>query len=82
MMIELFPKQDTIKQDDMLIISMTSYQPRIKYVADVCKSILSQNVNVDFKLVVVLAIPNFPNKESELPNDLVGLINDKLIEII
>lgn len=65
------------------IISMTSFPPRIKDVAKVWFSILKQNVDKDlYKCVLVLAEPEFPNKENDLPSDLKILIETGLIELI
>lgn len=67
----------------MLIISMTSYPKRIKYVAKVFYSILSTSVSKDkYKCVLVLSTEEFPNLEKDLPDDLQLFIDTGLVEII
>lgn len=69
--------------NETLIISMTSYPARINCVAKVWFSILRQNVNKSlYHCVLVLAEPEFPNKEKDLPDDLKLLIENNLIELI
>lgn len=70
-------------QSNKLIISMTSFPPRIKDVSKVWFSIFQQNVDkAQYHCVLVLAEPEFPNKEKDLPNDLITLIDSNLVELI
>lgn len=67
----------------MLIISMTSYPKRIKYVAKAFASILMTNVpKNEYHCVLTLSKLEFPNLENDLPNDLQLFIKNNLIEII
>ena len=67
--------------NDKIIVSMTSWTKRIKNVKTVLESILF-NSELPAKIVINLAIEEFPNKEKDLPNDLVTLINkNNIIEI-
>lgn len=69
--------------NDTLIISMTSWPRRIKYVAKALFSIWKQNVDKElYHLVLVLAEPEFPNREKDLPTDLRLMIESGLVEII
>lgn len=69
--------------NETLIISMTSYPARINCVAKVWFSILRQNVDKSlYHCVLVLAEPEFPNKEKDLPEDLKLLIENDLVELI
>lgn len=67
-----------------LIISLTSYPNRIKIVKDALLALTQQAVPVDFtyKIVFVLAEPEFPNKEEDLPEDLLSVIHENNIELI
>lgn len=68
---------------EKLIISMTSYPARIQYVASVWFSILRQKVNTNlYHCVLVLSEEEFPNKESNLPDDLNVLIDNGYIELL
>jgi len=70
---------------EKLIISLTSYPARIKYVKDVLESLVNQDVPYNlYHIVLVLAIPEFPNKENDLPDELIEFINlyPELIEIL
>lgn len=67
---------------DTLIVSMTSYPGRIHCVKDAMESITKQGAGLDCHYVLVLAEPEFPNGESDLPEDLVNFIDDENIELI
>lgn len=72
-----------IKTDEKIIISLTSYPARIKYVKRVLESLVNQSVNNDlYHIVLVLAIPEFPEKEEELPYGLIKYIIDNNIELL
>lgn len=69
--------------NDTIIISLTSYPARIYGVYDVLSSLLNQSVDKnEYHIVFTLAEPEFPNKEKDLPENLVNLINDNDIEMI
>lgn len=56
-----------------LIVSLTSYPKRINTVHLVIKSLLYQSLHAD-KVILWLAPEQFPNKEKDLPQDLLDLI--------
>ncbi len=67
--------------EDKIIVSMTSWKKRIDNVSQVIETLLKNEVLPDL-IVINLAISEFPNKESDLPDTLVKLISkNKLIEI-
>lgn len=69
--------------NNKIIISMTSYPKRIKYVAKAFASILMTSVDKSlYHCVLTLSLLEFPNKIQDLPQDLQILINNNLIEII
>ena len=63
-----------------VIISLTSYPPRIKTVNQVIKSLLAQTVK-PWKIVLWLAEEEFPEREKSLPSELVVLTKDTNFEI-
>lgn len=66
-----------------IIISMTSYPARIKYVAKVWFTILKQKVDKSlYHCVLVLSEEEFKNKEKDLPADLMTLIENDIVELI
>lgn len=58
----------------MIIIAMTSWPKRIQNVATVVKSVM-ENTLVPDRLYLTLSTEEFPNKESDLPKDLVEIFN-------
>jgi|GEM_PF-1514017 len=73
------------KNQEKLIVSLTSFPTRIQYVKLVLESLVNQSIPFSmYHIVLVLAIPEFPNKENDLPVDLVNFINKypDLIEIL
>ena len=79
-----FSKSDNKKlNNETLIISMTSFPPRIKFVKLSLLSIVKQKINPTlYHCVLVLSISEFSNKELDLPKDLLNLIYLEGIEII
>lgn len=65
-----------------LIISMTSWPKRINNVAFAMYSIYRQSKGKNVKLVLVLARPEFPNGESDLPRELQVMIRNKVFSVI
>lgn len=66
---------------EKIIISMTSWKERIINVSEVIKSLIKNTVLPDF-IVINLAISEFPNKEKDLPKELIQLISENsFIEI-
>ncbi len=62
-----------------VIISLTSYPPRIKTVNQVIKSLLAQTVK-PWKIVLWLAEEEFPEREKTLPVELVSLTQGTIFE--
>ncbi len=60
-----------------LIVSLTSYPARIGTVNQTIESIVNQSLKPD-KLILWLAPEQFPNKEADLPQDLLDLQNQGL----
>ncbi|MFI3247209.1 MAG: hypothetical protein R3Y10_12165 [Ferrimonas sp.] len=60
-----------------LIVSLTSFPARIKTVHHVIESILTQNKQPD-RIVLVLAETEFPQKEENLPKEIIELTKNKL----
>lgn len=72
-----------IDDNNVIIVSMTSYPKRIKYVAKVFYSILNQSLSKEhYHCVLTLSTEEFPNKLNDLPEDLKLMIELNLIEII
>lgn len=67
---------------DTVIISMASYPARIEYVYGVWASILKQECIEKCHCVLSLEIPEFPNKEKDLPSNLIELVRSKKLEIL
>lgn len=66
-------------KDDNIVISLTSYPARIKTVHKTLETLLNQTVKAN-NIVLWLAPEQFPNKEADLPQDLLNL-KDKGITI-
>ena len=58
-----------------VIVSMTSWTKRIGNVSHVVYSLLKQTVKPD-SIEVNLSTEEFPNKEKDLPEDLVAMLNE------
>ena len=56
-----------------LIISLTSYPARINFVSQTIESLLSQTIKAE-KIILWLAPEQFPNREDDLPEQLLDLI--------
>lgn len=61
------------KRETKVVISFTSYPPRILSLTKVINTILQQTIKPDIVLLW-LANEQFPNKEKDLPEDLLNLI--------
>lgn len=60
--------------ENTIIVSMTSWKPRIDAVARAFKAVTDQiKEDMDVHCVLVLCTEEFPNKEEELPKDLLDL---------
>ena len=55
-----------------IIVSLTSYPPRIQYVYITIKSLLKQTLKPNI-IILWLAKSEFPNKNNDLPNTLLSL---------
>lgn len=62
----------TIKRNPRIIVSLTSYHLRIGSIYPCLYSLLTQTVKPD-KLILWLSIENFPNKEADIPEDILSL---------
>lgn len=62
------------ERDPKIIVSLTTFPERITTVIETIKSLLIQTVKPD-EVVLWLAESQFPNKESELPEELLNLKN-------
>lgn len=69
---------NTIERSVPLIISFTSYPKRINEVKYTLYSLLNQEVKAD-KIVLWLSQEEFPNKEKDLPEDLIKFLKHGLI---
>lgn len=58
-----------------IVVSLTSWKKRINNVCTVVKSIFNNKIKPDM-VVLNLSTDEFPNKEAELPSDLLQLIKD------
>ena len=72
-----FPRIEIKKEAKNLIVSLTSYPKRISYVYQCISSLLNQTVEPE-KIILVLAQEEFPNKEKDLPQNLLSLIEQGL----
>lgn len=63
-----------------IIISLTSYPARINTVNETICTLINQTIQAD-KIVLWLNPELFPNKESDLPNNLLELRNNGIFEI-
>ena len=61
------------KRSPQLIVSLTSHPPRIKTTAIAVNTLLQQSLKPD-RLILWLAGSQFPQKEKELPEDLLKLV--------
>ena len=59
----------------LIVVTFTSWEKRINNCADVIKSVLS-NTLVPDRLYLNLSSKEFPQKEKELPKELINLINN------
>ena len=66
---------------ERIIVSMTSWAKRIENVPLVVESILRNSVKPDM-VVLNLSEEEFPQKEQELPESILNLVNRGIIEII
>jgi len=60
------------KRDKKLIFSLTSFPQRIPIVSKTIKTLLAQNTKAD-EIILWLAQEQFPNKENDLPKELLDL---------
>ena len=62
----------TDKREQQLIVSLTSFPARINYVSKAINTLLQQSLKPD-RLLLWLAESQFPNKENDLPKELLAL---------
>ncbi|NDV78860.1 glycosyltransferase [Dysgonomonas sp. 511] len=63
-----------IKRDKQLIVSLTSYPARINNIHHTINTLLCQSIKPD-QVILWLASEQFPNKEKDLPDNLLKLCN-------
>lgn len=66
------PEVNMDQQGHMLIVSLTSFPARIHTVSKTIQTLLNQSMHAD-KTILWLAEEEFPNKENDLPEDLLAL---------
>ena len=64
-----------------ILVSITSYPARIKNVPMVIFSLLKKQTRTPDEIHLWLALPQFPNKEANLPPDLVAMSKANLVTI-
>ena len=64
-----------------IVVTLTSFKGRINQVYLVIENILHQTIKPDL-IYLNLSVEEFPNKENDLPKDLVELSNNELSFII
>ena len=64
----------------MIIASLTSWPPRIHCVARAVKSLLAQTIRPD-AIELNLAVPEFPNREQDIPKELRDLHDKGLVNV-
>ena len=72
---KILKKDRSNQKIDDLIVSLTSYPDRINIVHKVVESLLNQTIKPE-KIILWLADGQFPNKENDLPKELLDLRND------
>ena len=65
---------------EQFIVSMTSYPERIECAAQALNTIINQKTDENYKIVLVLAEPQFTNKK--LPDSIKKLEDSEQIEIL
>jgi len=77
-------KQDFSSLTDLLrkenIISFTSYPARIAYIKPTVESLIKQRMPAD-RIILWLADSQFENRESDIPEDILELLNRNNIEV-
>ena len=66
-----------IYKDNNIIISLTSYPARIKFVPKAINSLLNQSMKT-YKIILWLSKPQFPNGNKDLPKNILNLIDKGL----
>ena len=69
--------KDDIYKGNNIIISLTSYPARIKYVPTVINSLLNQSLK-PYKIILWLSKNQFPNGNKGLPKNLIDLVDKGL----
>ncbi len=77
---DIFLNKCYIKYDEKLIVSLTSWTARINYIDNTLK-ILINNFVKPYKIILNLAIEEFPNKNLDLPESILTLLENDIFEI-
>lgn len=60
-------------RDQMVVVSLTSFPPRMPFVAECVSSLLGQTLSPD-KIILWLSRDQFPRAEDDLPTELLALV--------
>ena len=71
----------TVLKSKQIIVSVTSYPARIRSVALALETIYKQSRKPD-KVILWLAASQFPNRDEDLPKELLKLVSEKGLEIL
>lgn len=63
------------REEERVIVSLTSYPPRIKHILPTIRSLLTQK-RKPYKVILWLALEEFIHKREDLPQELVALESD------
>ncbi len=77
---EVYKSSGKIYNGEKAIISLTSWKARINTVSKTLFSLIQQCPG--FHIVLVLSEEEFPEKEAELPENLMLFVNNNLIELL
>lgn len=69
-----------MKNQEQYIVSLTSYPERIECCIKTIQSLLEQNTDVDYSIVLTLAEPQFPDKT--MSEELNKLIQERKVELL
>lgn len=67
-------------KSERIIVSMTSWKKRINNVSNTINSIVENSFRPDL-IVLNLSLEEFPNKEKDLPDEILQFQKDKILEI-
>lgn len=68
--------KNRLKPQERVILSLTTFPPRVPFISQCIESLLMQSLEAD-KIVLWLAETQFPNREKDLPLDLIALEGER-----